>query len=203
MKYLYVISVFVISVFFVSCEKEEDSINFNSNSNSNSNSINLGPSGPCDLDCEEWEECSSRLINSNEWWGPSEWFCENTLVKYYQTGRFEAMQTITDDNGLAITEHTHIYVGYPNVNELNLTIGELESYDIRISFISPNEFNILNQSVYVPEINDNLLYQGSGYFEKNGSSPSYTIEISLDYTYNSMNYHLHIIGSNQYGQSHP
>ena len=201
MKYLYVISVFVISVFFVSCEKEEDSIYFSSNSNSNS--INLGPSVPCDLDCEEWEECSSRLINSNDWWGPSEWFCENTLVKYYQTGRFEAMQTITDDNGSAITEHTHIYVGYPNVNELNLTIGELESYDIRISFISPNEFNILNQSVYVPEINDNLLYQGSGYFEKNGSSPSYTIEISLDYTYNSMNYHLHIIGSNQYGQSHP
>jgi len=201
MKYLYVISVFVISVFFASCEKEEDSIN------PNSNSINWGPSGPCDLDCEEWEECSTRLINSNDWWGPTEWFCENILVKYYQTGRFEAMQTITDDNGLAITEHTHIYVGYPNVNELNLTIADehvlLESYDIRISFINSNEFNILNQSVYVPEINDNLLYQGSGYFEKNGSSSSYTIEISLDYTYNNMNYYLHIIGSNQYGQPHP
>ena len=199
MKYLYPITVFFICVFFVSCEEE----------NSDPISINIGsPSQPCDLECEDWEDCSTRLINPNDWWGPREWFCENILVKYYQTGRFESMQTITDDNGVSITEHNHIYVGYPNVNKINLTIGDehhglFEPYNIQITFINSDEFNILTQSIHVPEINDNVMCQGYGYFQKNGSSASYTLEIDLDYIYNDMNYHLHIIGSNQYGQPHP
>ena len=204
MKYLYLISIFIISVFFISCQKDESVITTN-----DPVSINLGsPSEPCDLDCAEWEKCATRLINPNDFLGPTEWFCENILVKYYQTGRFEAMQTITNDNGVTITEHNHIYVGYPSGNRINLSIGDehhglFESYDIQISFIDSEAFNILNQSVYVPELNGNVLYQGSGYFEKNGSSASYTIEISLDYTYNNMNYHLQIIASNQRGNPHP
>ena len=196
MKYLNLISAFVFTIFFVSCE-------------TNSNTINFGrPTEPCDLDCEEWEECSYRLINSNDLLGPTEWFCENILVKYYETGRFESMQTITDAKGFESTEHNHIYVGYPSGNNINLSIGDehhglFESYDIQISFINSDEFNILNQTVYIPEYNDNVSYQGSGYFEKNGSSSSYTIVMSLDYIYNDMNFNLYIVGSNQYGQPHP
>ena len=52
----------------------------------------------------------------------------------------------------------------------------------------------------MPEHNDNVMCQGSVYFQKKGSSASYTLEIDLDYIYNNINYHLHIIGSNQYVQ---
>ena len=42
---------------------------------------------------------------------------------------------------------------------------------------------IVGNNVYahVPEINDNVMCQGYGYFQKNGSSASYTLEIDLDF----------------------
>ena len=197
MKYLY--TLFVISIFLFSCKKGEINSTV-TNPGSTSGSIE-----PCNLDCPQWQECSRRLINPNNWLGPSEWYCKNIFIKYYQTGIFEATQNITDDNGVAITEHTHINVGYPSGNKLNLSIGAnvSESYDIQISFINEEDFNIPYDLLYLPELEDYVFCQGSGDFERNGNSASFTIEINLNYTYNNMNYHLHIIGSNEYGQSHP
>jgi len=61
------------------------------------------------LNCDTWEKCSTRQINSNAWWGPREWFCENVFVKYYQTGRFNSTQTIIDHNGVTVDQDKYIY----------------------------------------------------------------------------------------------
>ena len=106
----------LLAVFIIlsACEKEEIS---------NPTTINIGPSGPCTLNCPEWEECATRLINPNDWLGPTEWYCKNILDKFRTSGRYEVMQTITDNNGYLTSEHKHIYAGYPSGNKLNLSVS--------------------------------------------------------------------------------
>jgi len=192
MKYLYIISGFVISVFFISCEKEESI---------NPTTINIGASSePCTLNCSEWEECATRLINPNDWLGPTEWYCKNILDKFRNSGRYEVMQTITDNNGYSVSEHNHIYAGYPSENKLNLSQTEPND-DILITFHNSELFYI-SQSIYVTQLNDHVYCEGEGSFIKNGSSPSYTLEINVTYNYNDIDYNLNITGSNQYGY-HP
>ena len=176
----------------MSCEKEESFT---------PNTINIGgPSEPCALNCSEWEECATRLINSNDWFGSREWYCKNILDKFSNSGRYEVMQTITDNNGYSVSEHNHIYVGYPSVNKLHLTFSETND-DILITFFNAELFYI-NQSIYVAQLNDYVHCEGEGSFIRNGSSASYTLEINLTYNYNDINYNLNISGSNQYGY-HP
>ena len=194
MKKLFIV---YISIFFISCEKDVD---FETTTN-NSSSSSLGPGT---LNCDMWEKCSTRQINSNDWWGPREWFCENVFVKYYQTGRFNSTQTIIDHNGVTVDQDKYIYVGYPSENNLTVNITEIgdfgNSYDILISFIDSESgiFNISNQSVYIPELNANVFCEGNGSFVKNGSSPYYTLELNLDFELQNtgFNYDVYLIGSN-------
>jgi len=148
-----------------------------------------------------WEKCSTRQINSNDWWGPREWFCENVFVKYYQTGIFYSTQTIIDDNGVSVESNKNINVGYPSENNLKMTIGSVgNSYEIQISFIDSESgvFNVLHQSVYIPELNANVFCEGNGSFVKNGSSPYYTLELNLGFEIQDTgsNYDVYLIGSN-------
>ena len=190
MKKLFIV---YISLFFISCEKEDD---FGITTSSSTSSL-----GPCTLNCDMWEKCSTRQINSNDWWGPREWFCENVFVKYYQTGIFYSTQTIIDDNGVSVESNKNINVGYPLENNLKMTIGSVgNSYEIQISFIDSESgvFNVLHQSVYIPELNANVFCEGNGSFVKNGSSPYYTLELNLGFEVQDtgFNYDVYLIGSN-------
>ena len=190
MKKLFIV---YISLFFISCEKEDD---FGITTSSSTSSL-----GPCTLNCDMWEKCSTRQINSNDWWGPREWFCENVFVKYYQTGIFYSTQTIIDDNGVSVESNKNINVGYPSENNLKMTIGSVgNSYEIQISFIDSESgvFNVLHQSVYIPELNANVFCEGNGSFVKNGSSPYYTLELNLGFEIQDTgsNYDVYLIGSN-------
>jgi hypothetical protein len=190
MKKLFIV---YISLFFISCEKEDD---FGITTSSSTSSL-----GPCTLNCDMWEKCSTRQINSNDWWGPREWFCENVFVKYYQTGIFYSTQTIIDDNGVSVESNKNINVGYPSENNLKMTIGSVgNSYEIQISFIDSESgvFNVLHQSVYIPELNANVFCEGNGSFVKNGSSPYYTLELNLGFEVQDtgFNYDVYLIGSN-------
>ena len=187
-----------ISIFFISCEKDDD---FATTANSSSTSS----LGPCTLNCDMWRKCSTRLINSNDWWGPREWFCENVFVKYYQTGRFNSTQTIIDNNGVTVDKNKYIYVGYPSENNLTINITEIDdfgnSYNISISFIDSESgiFNVSHQSIYIQELNTNVFCEGNGSFVKNGSSPYYTLELNLDFEIQDtgFNYDVYLIGSNE------
>ena len=125
-------------------------------------------------------------------------------MKYYQTGRFNSTQTIIDNNGDAVEQNKYVYVGYPSENNLTITITERDdfgnSYDIRISFIDSESgvFNVLHQSVYIPELNANVFCEGNGSFVKNGSSPYYTLELNLGFEVQDagFNYDVYLIGSN-------
>ena len=190
MKKLFIV---YISLFFISCEKEDD---FGITNSSSTSSL-----GPCTLNCDMWEKCSTRQINSNDWWGPREWFCENVFVKYYQTGIFYSTQTIIDNNGVSVESNKNINVGYPSENNLKMTIGSVgNSYEIQISFIDSESgvFNVLHQSVYIPELNANVFCEGNGSFVKNGSSPYYTLELNLGFEVQDtgFNYDVYLIGSN-------
>ena len=190
MKKLFIV---YISLFFISCEKEDD---FGITTSSSTSSL-----GPCTLNCDMWEKCSTRQINSNDWWGPREWFCENVFVKYYQTGIFYSTQTIIDDNGVSVESNKNINVGYPSENNLKMTIGSVgNSYEIQISFIDSESgvFNVLHQSVYITELNANVFCEGNGSFVKNGSSPYYTLELNLGFEVQDtgFNYDVYLIGSN-------
>ena len=190
MKKLFIVC---ISLFFISCEKEDD---FGITTSSSTSSL-----GPCTLNCDMWEKCSTRQINSNDWLGPREWFCENVFVKYYQTGIFYSTQTIIDNNGISVESNKNINVGYPSENNLKMTIGSVgNSYEIQISFIDSESgvFNVLHQSVYIPELNANVFCEGNGSFVKNGSSPYYTLELNLDFELQDtgFNYDVYLIGSN-------
>ena len=190
MKKLFIV---YISLFFISCEKEDD---FGITNSSSTSSL-----GPCTLNCDMWEKCSTRQINSNDWWGPREWFCENVFVKYYQTGIFYSTQTIIDNNGVSVESNKNINVGYPSENNLKMTIGSVgNSYEIQISFIDSESgvFNVLHQSVYIPELNANVFCEGNGSFVKNGSSPYYTLELNLGFELQDtgFNYDVYLIGSN-------
>ena len=187
--------------FIFSCEKDAGWGDTTTNNSSSSNSSSLGP---CKLNCDIWYECSTRQINSNDWWGPREWFCENVFVKYYRTGRFNSTQTIIDDNGVSVEQNKYIYVGYPSENELIVNITEISdfenSYDIRISFIDSGSgiFNVSNQSIYIPELSTNVFCEGNGSFVKNESSAYYTLELNLDFELqdSGFNYNVYLIGSN-------
>ena len=157
------------------------------------------PSEPCTLNCSEWEECDTRQINQNDWFGPREWYCNNVFEKYFAR-HFNTSQTIVDNNGTVISTHNSIKVnvGFPSNNIITLNLG-LYPYDnfIQIYFIDPDSglFNIPNQSFSATNIHTNVYIEGAGSFVENGSSPYYTLEINASYEYEGNNYHIHIIGT--------
>tara|TARA_B100001250_G_C19344151_1_gene590371 strand:- start:13 stop:621 length:609 start_codon:yes stop_codon:yes gene_type:complete len=196
--------IILISIFIISCEKDffEPITNENRTQISNVSSS----SEPCSLNCSQWEKCARKSISGDpfDFFGPRRWTCENIFLKYYRTGRFKSRQTIVDPNGLSSTKDLYVRVSYPNENRVNLTLGDLDSYEIQISFIDSESglFNVSNHSVYHSQINDVIIYNGNGSFVKNGSSASYILELDLTFQYSGVDYDFHLIGSNQYGY-HP
>ena len=195
------ISIFVINLLFISCDFQNDDYIEPTNGNSyNSNSL-----GPCNLNCDMWYKCSSRQVNPNSWWGPREWFCENVFVKYYTQGEFQGDRIKSSNNGSIESDHIHVDVGYPSLNNLNLTIQPghnfNERYDILISFLddSSGSFTVNTQNVYIHEFEANTAVSGDGSFTKNGSSASYTVILDLEIYVDSVLYDFNILASSQYG----
>ena len=188
MKNIYLI--FVIQLFLFSCQKEYDEPVI----------ISLGsPSDPCDLDCSEWEQCATQLINPNDWWGPTRWICESVFQIYYHR-TFMSTQTITNDSVSSSTTHTTMYVkNIYDENKVTLLIYQdwNDRYELILQFLNPNSgfFNVLPQSVHNPVLDEIIFYEGNGSFIKNGSSPSYTLELNLIYQYNNKDYNMNVIGS--------
>ena len=173
---------FIFCIFFVSCGKDL-----------------ITPSEPCDLDCTEWEQCASQLIDPNDWIGPTRWICESVLLSYYHRTFYISNQTITNDSGFTSTDNVTMYVdNIYDENKITLTIYQQwnERYDLKLEFLNPysGEFNVLEQSVYNPVLNKTIFYVGNGSFVKTGST-TYTLELNLSYQYNNMNYNMNLIGS--------
>ena len=202
----------LVFISFTSCEDNwgeiEPNSNFssqdynNSSSNSGSSSSSSSSSG-CTLNCSIWEDCVRKGSGDPfDFFGPKRWVCENIFTKTFNR-RYNAVLVITDEYGNQVDKDIHITSKYPTNNTLSLNIQEEgfdNRFDIRIEFLNPSygDFVVNSQTVYNPILNESITYLGTGSLTKNGSRPSYTIILDLNYTYNGTNYNYNCIGSDAY-----
>tara|TARA_B100001758_G_C18102152_1_gene449055 strand:+ start:34 stop:675 length:642 start_codon:yes stop_codon:yes gene_type:complete len=202
----YLVLAILVFISFTSCEDNWGEIESNSNFSSqdyNNSSSNSGSSSGCTLNCSIWEDCVRRGSGDPfDFFGPKIWVCENIFTKTFNR-RYNTVLVITDEYGNQVDKDIHITSSYPNNNSLSLNIQEEgfdNRFDIIIEFLTPSygDFVVNSQTVYNPILNESITYSGTGSLTKNGSRPSYTIILDLNYTYNGTNYNYNCIGSDAY-----
>ncbi len=169
------LAVFII---FSSCEREESTF-----------------STGCEVECNEWERCTHVSHDFFDW----EWLCRPKLDRYTTGGLWSGELNVTDESGNihpyqlrdlnALTQGLQdISLEFP-VNSFDWN-GDLSIYNYLIlNFINSEtlEFTI-NDVVYDPHIQSNVLYNGTGQIIQTGGSASHVLEFDCDFTFDNKNY---------------
>ena len=169
---------FVLAIFiFCSCEKEEISTSYSGNS------IFTG----CGDQCNEWERC----VNISQDFFGSEMACRPKLYLYTNHGNWNGELDVIDESG-----NTYIYElenlksitqGLQNIS-IDFPEYGLTSHLI-LNFINSEtlEFTI-NDMVFDPHVQSNVLYNGTGQLIHTGGSADTVLEFNCDFTFENKNY---------------
>ena len=169
---------FVLAIFiFYSCEKEEISTSYSGNS------ISTG----CGDQCNEWERC----VNTSQDFFGIEMACRPKLNLYTNHGNWNGELDVIDESG-----NTYIYElqnlksitqGLQNIS-IDFPEYGLTSHLI-LNFINSEtlEFTI-NDMVFDPHVQSNVLYNGTGRLIHTGGSADTVLEFNCDFTFENKNY---------------
>ena len=175
---------FIIFIFY-SCtiEKEDDYSPSPFSSSSSGNSNGTG----CEGGCNEWEKCT----NISQDFFAYEWACRPKLNLYTNHGYWSGDLNVVDESGNtflyelenlnAITQGLQIisidFPEYGSISHLILNFFDSETLEFTI-----------NDMVYDPHVESNVLYVGTGQLIHSGGSADTVLEFNCTFSFEGNNY---------------
>ena len=169
---------FILSIFILfSCEKEEELTTHSGNS------IYIG----CEEECNEWERCTNI---SQDFFG-FEMACRPKLKLYTSHGNWSGELNVIDESGnIHLYQLENLKSITQGLQDVSIDFPEfgLTSHLI-LNFINSEtlEFTI-NDMVYDPHVQSNVLYNGTGQLIHTGGSADTVLEFNCDFTFENKNY---------------
>lgn len=184
-----VISSIIICLVMVSCQKEifdpPNNNNFSPTSNSTSSiesSSSSSLSSKC-TGCSEWQKCQKKF--SDDLFSLSYKYECRSIFRHLRQGRYSSIEIFADSSDNIISNNRYLYFPFmSNGNHATLDIG-IKNTEIDIYFNTDFDypyyfnFNVSNCIIYNPITETNMIFEGTGLFTKNVSSPYYSVEINL------------------------
>ena len=176
MKKIY-LKLFTLSIVFLACEKEEENLI----------SFSTSTVVRCQEDCDEWERCTNI---SQDFFG-FEMACRPKLNLYTSHGNWSGELNVIDESGnIHLYQLENLKSITQGLQNISIDFPEYGSTShLILNFINSEtlEFTI-NDMVYDPHVQSNVLYNGTGQLIHTGGSADTVLEFNCDFTFENKNY---------------
>jgi hypothetical protein len=145
-------------------------------------------SSDCDRECDEWESCTLVSHDFFDW----DWVCKPKLDRYTKGIFWSGELNVTDESGnihpYQLQDLNALTQGLQNISiEFPSTSNNTGSLILNFINSETSEFTI-DDMVYDPHVQSNVLYIGTGQIIHNGGSANDVLEFNCDFYFDNKNY---------------